>query len=104
MTTKLNHLSEDGAPTCQLIYLQIKENIFQKFILLFWLIHYFFCHEGCMNENQVKSIEYAYDFWSIMHFGQYFFCKNKRRTMEYKKFTETFILNQILVKEKHFRF
>ena len=39
-----------------------------------------------MNEDQVSSMAYAYDFWSIMHFGQYFFSKNKRQTIKTKKF------------------
>lgn len=38
-----------------------------------------------MNENQVSSTEYAYDFWSIMHFGKYYFSKSSKPTIKIKK-------------------
>ena len=39
-----------------------------------------------MNKDQVRGMGYAYDFWLIMHFGKYFFSKNKRRTIKIQKF------------------
>ena len=38
-----------------------------------------------MNENQVGSMGYAYDFWSIMHYGSDFFSKNKKPTIKVQK-------------------
>lgn len=34
--------------------------------------------------EQVNSMGYAYDYWSIMHYGPYFFSKNDRPTIKVK--------------------
>lgn len=35
-----------------------------------------------MAKDQVNSMEYAYDYWSIMHYGPYFFSRNDKPTIK----------------------
>ena len=45
----------------------------------------FLCPAGRINQYQIGSMGYAYDFGSIMHFGPYFFSKNNKPTIKIQK-------------------